>query len=84
MLSERHHLSSMCLVLHTTYMHVCVFVCWCVFLPQLLEDDDVHNEKVRVMQGQNSVNDIVVIKNMSKVCLLKENLWSLVAQSSKY
>ena len=39
----------------------------CISLPQLLEDDDVHNERVRVMQGQSNSDDIVVIRNMSKV-----------------
>jgi len=34
-----------------------------------LEDDDVRNERVRVMQGQTDGNDAVVIKNLSKVCM---------------
>ena len=29
----------------------------------------MHNERVRVMQGQTDDNDAVVIKNLSKVCM---------------
>lgn len=45
---------------------ICTYVC--IHFEQLLMDEDVHNEKIKILEGKDGGSDnVVVIKSLSKV-----------------
>ena len=56
-----------CVYAITVTVSVCVCVCVCVFV----QDSDVYAERKRVLSGDTTENDAVVIKNLVKVCALR-------------